>query len=666
MIYRDQNNKPQIPMPQFDWIPDELKAIPQWVLWTYDWIDGQWTKPPYQPSGEYASHSNPDTWNSFSVIETAWYQLNAIEKNSVGVGFVLTKEVGIIGIDLDNCVDVSKGNPDDFELKKSLWRIICSGDDLPDNLVFSPFALDVISRLGDVYIEFSPSRTGLHILVRGQIPQSIKYSKKGIEIYDSLRYFTITGDVWNAGEIREQQESLDKIYRELIQEREKEKGVDGLIENLNEEIANRDVRRSDLYQLQGAVEGVLPHDGMTIAERFRIAFQSQNGLKIQKLFNGDCSAYPDDSEDKVDRSAADFALCRYLAFYSDGSKSILSEMMEQSALIRPKWARSVNSSGQSYLDHLIEKVLSTETNFYTAPSVISPKVDAPLESTRKSRYMTCELLERAIEYRQRTDIRGMECVWGNLNKIYRPRAPMLNIWTGEPGAGKSTFILAYLYHFAMQHRMRTGLCSFELEPPERVLLELCSIHLQANVFDRSVDNDQIREAERELKNLFTVIDLDWHQRNTEGLFEEVDREIAERGLGRLYTDPFTEFQPPDRLMGKYTDFASTQLSLYKECLKRRALIGDLVCHPTKNFNRSEGVKLWNINGSGDFERKADFGLVVSRVNNITVVHIQKRRDRLTGCEDAKAAFELDPDAYYFRETAVPITLGKKEEGGTPF
>lgn len=277
--------------------------------------------------------------------------------------------------------------------------------------------------------------------------------------------------------------------------------------------------------------------------------------------------------------------------------------------------------------------------------------------------MLCELKDAAIAYRHRVDIYGLKCGWENLDKIYRPRSGMLSIWTGEPGAGKSTFILAYLYRFCMQHGQRLGLCSFELNPPERVLLELAAIHLRGNVFDDTFDDDQISAGIDELKNFCTVFAPSWQERDAQGLIAILAEEIGERSCEVFYLDPFTELQPKDKLLGKYTDFASQELSKFKDITEKWNINSHLVCHPTKNFNRSEGLRLWNINGSGDFERKADFGLVITRVNNITVAHLQKRRDRLTGVEDAKAAFELNVDAYYFKETSVPITLngsGKKE------
>lgn len=657
MIYRDKSNRPHVQPPQWDFIPQELKRIPNWVLWTYDWVDSQWTKPPYQPGGDKASHSDPNTWNSYSVIKGNWYVLNGIQIDSVGIGWVITKESGIVGIDIDNCVT---------------WGSSLMEEGQP---MFDDWALAIINKLGDVYIEFSPSRTGLHILVRACISQSIKYSKAGVEIYNDARYFTITGDAWNAGPIAERQREIDEICGKLIALRESERksGVNGLIqetvENLKEEIATRDVRPSDVHQFIGGIEEykrVNFGGAMSIDERLRIAFQSENGLNIQKLFNGDCSDYADSSEDEVDRSAADMALCRYLAFYSDGSVALLAEMMRQSGLIRPKWERKMNS-GQTYLEYTIDRALSTESNFYTAPKMISsPIAPSGVSGERRNRYTLTELKDAAIEYRKRSDIHGLKCGWSNLDRIYRPRQGMLSIWTGEPGAGKSTFILAYLYRFCMAYGLRLGLCSFELNPPERVLLELACIHLQGNVFDQTFDDDQLSTGIDELKNFATVFAPSWKQRDAEGLIGILAKEIEERGCDVFYLDPFTELQPKERLLGKYTDFASQELSKLKDITERWNIMTHLVCHPTKNFNRAEGVRLWNINGSGDFERKADFGLVVTRQNNTTIVHLQKRRDRLTGIEDAKAAFELNTDAYYFKETSVPIVLSgsKKSEEQT--
>lgn len=44
------------------------------------------------------------------------------------------------------------------------------------------------------YTEYSPSGTGLHIIVKGDTPQSVKNSPLGFEMYSQGRYFTMTGN----------------------------------------------------------------------------------------------------------------------------------------------------------------------------------------------------------------------------------------------------------------------------------------------------------------------------------------------------------------------------------------------------------------------------------------------------------------------------------------
>ena len=78
-----------------DAIPAELKALPQWVLWRWTHRKGKWTKPPFQPSGVSASSTDPATWVSFAEALAA-YQSN---HRWDGIGYMLTGEAGIVGID---------------------------------------------------------------------------------------------------------------------------------------------------------------------------------------------------------------------------------------------------------------------------------------------------------------------------------------------------------------------------------------------------------------------------------------------------------------------------------------------------------------------------------------------------------------------------------------
>jgi hypothetical protein len=152
----------------------DLKQLPQWV--------GHQDKVPKNPhNGKNASSNNPATW---ATAAQAW---TAKKRHGWdGIGFVFTIQSGIVGVDLDDCFQ------EDGTLKS--W------------------AKDVVFCL-DSYTEYSPSGKGLHILVRGTIPHSIK-DGNGYEMYNELRYFTVTGNRYLNGveTIEEKQKELDALF----------------------------------------------------------------------------------------------------------------------------------------------------------------------------------------------------------------------------------------------------------------------------------------------------------------------------------------------------------------------------------------------------------------------------------------------------------------------
>src|SRR5262245_33437365 len=91
------------PVPvNLDGIPEELRGLPQWVVWNYTWKEGpgkpgKWDKPPYQPTGEYASTTDPRTWSTFDSVVAA-YQSGEFD----GIGFVFASDDPYVGVDLDS------------------------------------------------------------------------------------------------------------------------------------------------------------------------------------------------------------------------------------------------------------------------------------------------------------------------------------------------------------------------------------------------------------------------------------------------------------------------------------------------------------------------------------------------------------------------------------
>lgn len=163
----DTRGAPTWLRPDFDTLKDALGVmiyLKNWVVTRPTWKDGSWRKPPMHPSGRYASVTNSDSWCEYE---------EAREAVSSGVfdalGFVMTQDCpDITVIDLDDCVDGKK---------------------------IKPWAVEIV-KAAKSYTEFSPSGTGLRIIMHGAtFHGQFENDAQGVEVYvaGSRRYLTITG-----------------------------------------------------------------------------------------------------------------------------------------------------------------------------------------------------------------------------------------------------------------------------------------------------------------------------------------------------------------------------------------------------------------------------------------------------------------------------------------
>jgi hypothetical protein len=167
-----------------DGIGDDLRAIPRWVHWRpVPKANGKIDKIPTDP----ATSKNID-----STAESNWKTFDdavATLRPGLGIGIVLNGD-GLIGIDLDECVDA-------------------------DGTLTEDAAADV-AAFGSCAM-FSPSSLGIRIITRGVLPP--KDRKNGpFEIYDRDRFLTITGNrvPGASARIAEAQEAIDAFHTKYI------------------------------------------------------------------------------------------------------------------------------------------------------------------------------------------------------------------------------------------------------------------------------------------------------------------------------------------------------------------------------------------------------------------------------------------------------------------
>jgi AAA domain-containing protein/primase/DNA polymerase family protein len=168
-------------------LPEELKKIPNFLLWAMVQVSGKLTKKPLQIDGTAASSTNPATWASYEDVCRAQPTLSSTE----GIGFALGKTgCGYTFVDMDGA-----RNPIIGEM--------------------APWASEFIVA-HPTYCEITPSGFGLRCIFRGQpalpngkhidkwrMPElpgirAAGYDKADtcVEIFTAEKYVTVTGDVY--------------------------------------------------------------------------------------------------------------------------------------------------------------------------------------------------------------------------------------------------------------------------------------------------------------------------------------------------------------------------------------------------------------------------------------------------------------------------------------
>lgn len=268
-------------------IPEELKQLPNFVLWRLETTDtGKLTKVPYDVNGYKASVSNSRSWNTFDVCIKA---LPGSPAN--GIGFVISADANLVCIDLDDPYEklatgeLKHKDPEAIKLKQ-----------------------EAIAAFFSTYQEISPSGNGLHIWLKGSIPTGRRQG--GIEAYPSGRFMTMTGAVYNSSPIQAYPEELHQLWEEL--------GPAGPI-----------------------MPAYLPTDPepeletLSDADIVSVASGAANGMKFADLWAGNWQThYPSQSE-------ADFGLIDMIAFYTD-SRFQVTRMFRNSGLGQRKKALRAN------------------------------------------------------------------------------------------------------------------------------------------------------------------------------------------------------------------------------------------------------------------------------------------------------------------------------------
>lgn len=286
---------------------ESLKIQPIWLAWRYETKNGKRTKVPYQENGSKASTTDSKTWCTFD-------KASQITKKD-GIGIVFESSQKVVGIDFDHCLAP-------FEI--------------PDWL--STFLVNA-----NTYVEFSPSKTGCHVLFTLSEHVNLESNKHHfdqtscVEVYSSGRYFTFSQD-----EMPQSKAIRNVTPDEFI----------SLLQTLGYPWQKKKLPSPSPMSVS------LPLD-LTDEEILQKMFASRHGEKIQLLYNGDTSL------NNNDLSSADFSLCLHLAYWTGKNESQMSRLW----LASPLAARDKTQKREDYRARTIKNAIEATQNVFMSTTL---------------------------------------------------------------------------------------------------------------------------------------------------------------------------------------------------------------------------------------------------------------------------------------------------------
>ena len=290
-------------MVQFSKIPEQLKSC-RFCCWKRVFRNGRLTKLPINPkTGKAASTSDPTTFGTFEQA-TAAYELRHYD----GIGILVSGNIA--AFDIDHCIQ--------------------------EDGALNDLALNVLEQFSEVYVEISPSGTGLRgFFTVGQdfsFDKSKYYIKHGdLEIYvpgATNRFVTVTGDTLPTRENAGIVDATDALQTVLD---------------------------AHMVRASGAVtdQDFEPHSYLSDEE---VLEKARRNPKFADCFDGEWSGYfPSQSE-------ADLSVMNTLAFYCGGDMEQMDRVFSQSALMRDKYG--VGAGRTAYAERTMRSAIRGQKAFY--------------------------------------------------------------------------------------------------------------------------------------------------------------------------------------------------------------------------------------------------------------------------------------------------------------
>ena len=279
-----------------------------------------------------------------------------------------------------------------------------------------------------------------------------------------------------------------------------------------------------------------------------------------------------------------------------------------------KWPEGIKDANEFLVEHgpeLLKEYATTRISMWPLSG---------LKTVHDFRSEVEDLYERGLPG-------GLKTGWKSIDSIFSVMPGTLNIVTGVPGSGKSTWLDALLCNLAKMHDAKIALASFE-NPISTHISKLAAQYtgkpFREGLMER-MTKAEMAEAVDWVHDHFLFLSQDGEPPTTENLIDRFGMAVMRMGCRIGVIDPFNFI----KLGGENeTQAINEMLSGLKTFAAAADMALFLVAHPAKpNMPAKDWVPTgYSISGSAHFYNRADTGLTVQRGNGTDVrVHVWKSR-----------------------------------------
>jgi len=278
------------------------------------------------------------------------------------------------------------------------------------------------------------------------------------------------------------------------------------------------------------------------------------------------------------------------------------------------------------------------------------------------------------------DVVPLSTGWRRVDAFLRPFFPAFMVITGVAGSGKSTWVNQLVAQMALLHGVSVAIASFEMRIKPFISEVLLNTHREhgnplEDVYDwlersfafiapepggEPTDSGKLGGYGANPAGNF---DIDW-------LLDKAETAVIRYGIRILVIDPWNEIEHAMRRHENHSDYIGRTIRAIKRFCKEFDVLVILVAHPSKGGaekakvrsigkdsygNQTEVINneitLYDISDSAHFANKADFGVVIHRIedsNEASILIKKVRYEPLTGGR-GMARLTYNPDTRTFSD-----------------